>query len=346
MTGWLRNYICHLVGRPRPAVLLAALTHRCNLRCKYCGIWKDSFEEMETSRWVSLLEESVGVGTLAVSFCGGEPLLRSDIGELISLAQRQGLRTSLTTNGWFVIDRMDDLRDLQGITLSLDGPRDIHDGIRGKGSHQRVLDAVDWAVRSKKKVYTVTVLSRYNPGIIEYVCTLGIRMGFIPFFQPATPYAFSRDFPERWELAPEELRNLAHLLRNLKSRNVPVGNSYAYPQYLERSPDSKSRLPCSAGRSFLTVLPDGHLVPCHMCPEDPSPINGNQYFLDAYSKITPPACGGCAIAPYFEYDRVLGHLDLKSILSAFLTLSYHPGNDRSRITRYLERLLSSRNYIA
>jgi len=295
---------------------------------------------MDTSRWVSLLEEGAGAGTVAVSFCGGEPLLRSDIGELLSRAQRLKLRTSLTTNGWFVLDRTDELRDLQGITISLDGPREIHDGIRGEGSHRRVLNAVDWAVRSKKKVYTATVLSRYNPGIIEYVCSLGIRMGFIPFFQPATPYAFSRDFPEKWKLEPGELKSMARMMRNLKSKNVPVGNSYAYLNYLEQAPDFASRLPCSAGRSFLTVLPDGRLVPCHMCIGDTPPLFDNKPFLDTCSMISPPRCTGCAIAPYFEYDRVLGHPGFKSTLFAFLTLSYHSGHERSRIACHLERLLS------
>ncbi len=292
-------------GLDRPAVLLAAVTHRCNLRCRYCGVWHDPGPEMDEAAWKSLLTEARRSGTVSVSFCGGEPLLRPDLGGMLRHAAGLGLRTSLTTNGTFVTERAADLLPLDAMTVSLDGPQEVHDAARGAGSHRLALAAIAWGRSQGKAVFTATVLSGGSLDAAEWVCRKGREMGFLPFFQPATPYVFGGDSPEDWAPDREALRRVGRQLQALRAGGLPIGNSDDFlAALLDGVPPGKRR-PCVAGRRFLTVLPDGRLVPCHITAAPDAPRYSPGGFARAWAAMPQPACEGCMISPYVEYDAAL-----------------------------------------
>jgi len=91
-------------GRPT-LNLRVSLTQRCNLRCPYChreGQTPSSgLREMSADEVVRIVRVAVGLGINRVKLTGGEPLLRSDIVEIVAgLAEIDGLRDlSMTTNG-------------------------------------------------------------------------------------------------------------------------------------------------------------------------------------------------------------------------------------------------------
>ena len=91
-------------GRPT-LNLRVSLTQRCNLRCPYChreGQTSGSgLREMTAPEVVRIVSVAVGLGINRVKLTGGEPLLRSDIVEIVAgLAKIDGLRDlSMTTNG-------------------------------------------------------------------------------------------------------------------------------------------------------------------------------------------------------------------------------------------------------
>jgi len=326
---WAHFGIRLAVGLDGPYVLLAAITHRCNLRCRYCGVWNESGHEMDTRQWASLLDEAWAMGTVSVSFCGGEPLVREDLGELVARASGLGLRTSLTTNGWFVRERGDELQHLDAITVSIDGPEEIHDDIRGDGSYGRAMDAIEWGIENRKRVHTVTVLNRRNIDTIEHTCILLHRMGALPFIQPATPYIFSGEAPEEWAVDMERLSQTAGVLMRIRDDGVALGNSDAYLLMLGTAPDFRREPPCSAGRRFLTVFPDGRLVPCHITAGEDAPRYREGEFADAWGRVEEVRCDGCAIAPYFEYDAALRRPSIERVRHAWKVLVSPVGRVRS-----------------
>jgi cyclic pyranopterin phosphate synthase len=91
-------------GRPT-LNLRVSLTQRCNLRCPYChreGQTPSSgSREMTADEVVRIVRVAVGLGINHVKLTGGEPLLRSDVIEIVEdLAKIEGLRDlSMTTNG-------------------------------------------------------------------------------------------------------------------------------------------------------------------------------------------------------------------------------------------------------
>jgi Fe-coproporphyrin III synthase len=114
--------------------VLVLLPHsRCNCRCVMCDIWRirqvreilpsdlenhrDSFRALRI-RWVVL--------------SGGEPLLHSDLGALGRFFHEEGIRVTLLTAG-LVLERHARVvaENVDDIIVSLDGPPEVHDSIRG-----------------------------------------------------------------------------------------------------------------------------------------------------------------------------------------------------------------------
>ena len=94
---------------PPIKTLILHITHLCNLFCKHCyinarrGARLDAIPEgLETQRIISVLEEFSQMGGLVVDFTGGEPLLRSDIWEILSCAKDRRLWATLLTNGTYM----------------------------------------------------------------------------------------------------------------------------------------------------------------------------------------------------------------------------------------------------
>jgi len=114
------------------------ITNRCNLRCRHCFVFReenptDTKGEMDTATMVRQLGElQVRHGIQTMLWMGGEPLIRQDV-------LREGTKlfpkNTVTTNGTI------DLIDLPRCTyvVSIDGPEEINDAIRGKGSFRRVM---------------------------------------------------------------------------------------------------------------------------------------------------------------------------------------------------------------
>lgn len=91
-------------GRPT-LNLRISLTQRCNLKCPYCHREgqnpSSSLREMATQEVVRVVRTAVSLGINRVKLTGGEPLLRSDIVDIVhDLAEIPGIRDlSMTTNG-------------------------------------------------------------------------------------------------------------------------------------------------------------------------------------------------------------------------------------------------------
>lgn len=136
------------IGAPVSATL--ALTYRCNQRCAMCNFpqrARRGVPEISTARAAEIIVELARMGLYGVSFYGGEPLLRGDLVELVSLAHEKKLTVHVATNGMLLTAEA--ARALVGagadlITLSMDGSSaEIHDRQRGvPGAFDRLRDAV------------------------------------------------------------------------------------------------------------------------------------------------------------------------------------------------------------
>ena len=146
---------------------LVKLAMRCNLDCSYCYWFRDKsvyerpalLTEAAENAYVEKLEQHLirhGLSSFFILFHGGEPLLfgKARFGafcqKLRGLEEKVGIRLKLamTSNGVLIDkDWAELLKQYRvGITLSIDGPKEVHDRARvdfkGRGSFDQTLKAL------------------------------------------------------------------------------------------------------------------------------------------------------------------------------------------------------------
>jgi MoaA/NifB/PqqE/SkfB family radical SAM enzyme len=149
-----------MVGLPMPTFVQLRVTNLCNLRCKMCGQWGDTGiyrlqsannagdgalerariqeligakRQLSLADYVRLLDE-IAAWQPIVSLFGGEPLLYPDIVPLIREIKKRGLTCTIITNGGRLEALAEELVDsgIDSIAVSIDGPPEVHDRIRGR----------------------------------------------------------------------------------------------------------------------------------------------------------------------------------------------------------------------
>lgn len=120
--------------------------NRCNCRCVMCDIWRIRQVREITPRdlephLTSLRELNVKW----IVFSGGEPLMHSDISSLSRVCRAEGVRVTLLTAGLTLEKRADIVAaSIDDVIVSIDGPPDIHDKIRGvPGAYRRLQRGIE-----------------------------------------------------------------------------------------------------------------------------------------------------------------------------------------------------------
>jgi len=150
----------HEIVRSQPLSLCWSPIVRCNLECPYCLDDKTVAEASGQSRR-RIATILAGSGVLGVDISGGEPLLLRDLPALADILTDGGLVVSVTTNGWHLTRRVNDVAGhVDAVRVSLDGPSaKIHDGNRrSPGSFDRAVDGIRAAIAAGIPCQVQTVL--------------------------------------------------------------------------------------------------------------------------------------------------------------------------------------------
>lgn len=137
------------LSRRGPYKLNWILTERCNLRCTACGVWRSPRRELALDEVRTFLDKSNGFSWVDLS--GGEIFLRDDLVDIFDAVISRCRRLALLhfpTNGLLTERILGVTREVLAmrpprlvITVSVDGPPDLHDAMRGAaGSFDRALD--------------------------------------------------------------------------------------------------------------------------------------------------------------------------------------------------------------
>jgi MoaA/NifB/PqqE/SkfB family radical SAM enzyme len=292
----------HVLGRRVPLFVAWNVTFRCNLRCMYCGTNEVHVPEWNLDQIRGGLDELWDLGARWITFGGGEPLVRHDIGEILASAKGKGFQVFLSTNGALVPRKQAAMRWVDHVNLSLDGPRDVHDLVRGKGTFDRALEAIDVFQSLGVRVSLLCVLSKYNLNQAETVVEIASRRGLLAMFQPADRYLNTSWQPNPICPPVEEYRAAVGRLIELKRRGAPIRNSAAGLRHLSRWPEP-ARPWCPAGVAIAVVEPDGSLVSCHLARSDAVKFNGESRgtFRERFTSLAlPHDCAECWCAPLVE----------------------------------------------
>ena len=244
-----------------PLALSWALTFRCNQRCKYCGIWQNECEELGTKDILSSLKQFKRLGTKWISFTGGEPLLREDIGKIIKQAKENGMYVSISSNGRLVPEKINQLIGIDRIKLSLDGPPQLNDQIRGEGSFQAVEEAIKVCKKNNINICLECVLSNINLKYVDWILDFVAKQKLKILFQPATEKLLWTEEKNSIAASVDEYKSFIRQLIKRKKQDAPILNSLAGLKHLNYWPNLR-KIYCSGGLLSFDVEPDGSILAC------------------------------------------------------------------------------------
>ena len=76
---------------------------RCNLACEYCNEYDDFSKPVPTESMFARVDKLAELGTSVITISGGEPLLHSELDEIIRRIRRRGMIAGLITNGYLLV---------------------------------------------------------------------------------------------------------------------------------------------------------------------------------------------------------------------------------------------------
>ncbi len=130
--------------------LRISLTPRCNLSCIYCHAEGEKTPDalIDAADIIEVMRVAAKFGIKSVKFTGGEPLLRSDLVQIVK-AVPDGMESSLTTNGTCLAALASDLKDagLRRVNVSLDSlNHETYKKITGSDRLSDVLEGIQAAL--------------------------------------------------------------------------------------------------------------------------------------------------------------------------------------------------------
>jgi MoaA/NifB/PqqE/SkfB family radical SAM enzyme len=113
-----------------PVLVQMVVTRRCNLSCGYCNEYDDVSDPIPFERLQKQIDHVAALGTIVLTFTGGEPLLHPQLDELVAYGVSKGLVVTSITNGYPVtrkwIERLN-AAQLSFLQISIDNlePNDV-----------------------------------------------------------------------------------------------------------------------------------------------------------------------------------------------------------------------------
>jgi MoaA/NifB/PqqE/SkfB family radical SAM enzyme len=183
--GWAEN----------PLNVYFIVNNICNLRCKMCDIGSmkadGAFaqnlgynkENLLTTEKIKEIIDEISVFKPSVGFTSTEPLLRKDILEIARYVIEKKLELLITTNGYLLEKFAESLVDLNltRLSVSLDGPPDVHNRIRGKDDvFQKATTGLKLVDEIKKKrgkdnpkTFVTFTITNYNyDKLYDFMCSI------------------------------------------------------------------------------------------------------------------------------------------------------------------------------
>lgn len=249
------------------------VTNHCNLACRHCFVFRDANpsqaprsirDEMSDA---AMLETLAGLrdrfGIVSVLWMGGEPLLKQ---RLLAEAIRLFERNTITTNGTVPLV---DFGPGALYVVSLDGPEDLNDAIRGAGVYRRVMRNLSRLPTDfSTPVQVQCVVTRRNQDRLEELVDAlrGTRVGWMTFsfYVPRADEASG----DAWETNEERAAAVREVMR-LKQRS---------PDFVRNS-----------GRSLELMLPPHAKRVTDACPARDLIL---PLYLDGDRFVTPFCCYG------------------------------------------------------
>ncbi len=283
-----------LKGTPNtPLIVSFAVTKACNLRCLHCHVSaKEALtDELTLREAMHAIDEMVNLGTEALIFSGGEPLLRKDF--VLALAEHcvdAGIIPAMLTNGVLLSRKVAwELKEagIMAVGIPIDSVvPENHDKLRNvPGTFEKALKAIRACKEADLEVVITTMALKDTfeemPKRIEYLAKLGIEQVAV---YDLVPVGRGKDIMDQAMSQTQRVKLIKYLQQMQEERDMVFTMSGGVPMYPEivsemhKHSDSKPRdlllkqfwihtpVGCHAGIVYFSLRPNGDVYPCTFLP--------------------------------------------------------------------------------
>jgi pyrroloquinoline quinone biosynthesis protein E len=228
--------------------------------------------ELDTESWIRVLNEAAGLGVIHTHFSGGEPLLRDDLPEMVYAARKADLYTDISTSAFTATREIFlELKNagLDSVQVSLlDSNQEGNDFIAGTPSFEQKCNAIEIAKSLGFPVTLNVVLHRHNLDRMTELLDMAVQWG-VERIELAHVQYVGWAFENRAALLPtrEQLTSAKEIAaRYVEKTRGKMFILHVLPDYYQAKPKA-----CLAGwgNQFITVAPDGAVLPCQTAREIP-----------------------------------------------------------------------------
>ncbi|MES2624702.1 MAG: pyrroloquinoline quinone biosynthesis protein PqqE [Pseudomonadota bacterium] len=257
------------VQAPIPMWLLAELTYACPLQCPYCSnpleISASRKQELTTEQWLDVMRQARKLGAVQLGFSGGEPLVRQDVEQLVREGSKMGFYCNLITSALGLTnERIAAFKEagLNHLQISFQGSdKETNARFGGTDSFDHKIAMTREVIRQGIPLGLNFVLHRQNIHQVTEFLQLAESIG-AEFVELANTQYYAWAMHNREQLLPsqQQLRDAeaaTNTFRNSSSGTMRV--FFVAPDYYDDRPKKCSN---GWGTTFITVNPDGDVLPC------------------------------------------------------------------------------------
>jgi AdoMet-dependent heme synthase len=276
-----------------PVIVSYAVTRACNLKCLHCHVSaRDPMaNELNLQEAMRTIDEMANLGTEALIFSGGEPLLRKDF--VVTLAKYcvdLGILPAMLTNGLLLNRKVaEELKDagILAVGIPIDSiVPESHDKLRNlPGTFEKAIKAIKTCLDVDLDVVITTMALKDTyaeiPRRIEFLSKLGIEQVAV---YDLVPVGRGKDIMDQAMDQNQRISLIRYLYRMQETRDMVFTMSGGVPLYPELSAmmhqrnDTKPRdlllkqfwvhnpIGCHAGIAYFSLRPNGDIYPCTFLP--------------------------------------------------------------------------------
>jgi len=289
-----------------PVAIRWQLTNRCTQECIYCKIHSTPSDELSLDQIKDLLNQVAKAGTKRISFSGGDPLLKKDFKEIISHGNSLGISCSINSNGFLIEKKIDAVKLLDLVKLSLDGPKEVHESQKGEGSYTRVIHAADVLKEANVKFTFACTITKHNVDHLDHVLEMAQKHDTMAAFQPLKELYRGVENIDGISPDIEKYRAAVRMLIEKKQKgNKHIRNSQRGLFHILKWPDY-NHLQCGGGNIFCMIETDGRVTPCDRLGYNVTlPSALEMGFVGAFDNLPPIECNGCGFCGALELNYIL-----------------------------------------
>jgi len=324
----------YFIKYPTLVDLQMEITGRCNLNCIHCYLPNHPNINLPKNLIFDILDQLKEMGTLSVTFTGGEPLLHNDFASILEKARENDFSIAVLSNGILINKEIIEIFKkfnvgLVQISLYSLNP-EIHDKITTiPGSMKKTLKAIESLIEENIQIQISCPVMKENlktlRDVLNYGESLSVKVNTDLEIMAKTDFSTTNlksrlnieEVEEAIKTIIEYDTNYKELLKNGVTDNVE--NYY----YRFKNPDAPI---CGVGTTMMCLAPNGDFYPCAGFKY----IIGNAYkdkvkdvwfnssgikFLRSIKNSSYPECSNCEAQLYCArclsriYNENSGKLD-------------------------------------